>query len=66
MDIINEKKESAKEGDGSQTQFDLQRNEAISELMEKNVKQKFQKPNKHVCIVQLWSYLSIYGEISLF
>lgn len=57
MDIVNEKKEA--EGDGSHTQFDQQRSEAITELMEKSVKQKWQKPTKHVNIYTLLAFTFI-------
>jgi hypothetical protein len=46
MDIVNDKKEGT--GEAKSTEFDQQRNEAISELSDKSVKQKWQKPNKHV------------------
>lgn len=48
MDIVNEKKEVAGAKEGNQTQFDQQRQETISELMDKSARQKWQKPNKHV------------------
>ncbi|XP_021961347.1 keratin, type I cytoskeletal 9 [Folsomia candida] len=48
MDIVNEKKEVAGAKEGNQTQFDQQRQETISELMDKSARQKWQKPNKHL------------------
>jgi hypothetical protein len=45
MDIVNEKKEPT---ENDQSEFAAQRSEAISELMEKSVKQNWQKPKKTV------------------
>ncbi|ODM96806.1 Condensin complex subunit 1 [Orchesella cincta] len=45
-DIVNEKKDG--QPGGIKSQFDMQRDEAISELQGTASKQKFQKPNKHL------------------